>query len=97
MVNRVFKTKGFAATASKALITDLALCAAVREANQGQADDLGGGIWKKRLNENRHRSIILAKGRQSGFISSFLRSKPRAISAKVNLLHLESLPSCTKA
>lgn len=28
----------------------------------GQADDLGGGVWKKRLDKNRHRSIILAKG-----------------------------------
>ncbi len=28
----------------------------------GQADDLGGGVFKKRLNDNRHRSIILAKG-----------------------------------
>ncbi len=28
----------------------------------GQADDLGGGIFKKRLNNNMHRSIILAKG-----------------------------------
>lgn len=35
---------------------------AVREAMQGQADDLGGGVFKKRLNDNRHRSIILAKG-----------------------------------
>jgi hypothetical protein len=29
---------------------------------QGQADDLGGGVFKKRLNDNRHRSIIIAKG-----------------------------------
>ena len=29
---------------------------------QGQADDLGGGVFKKRLNDNRHRSIIFAKG-----------------------------------
>lgn len=29
---------------------------------KGQADDLGGGVFKKRLNRNRHRSIILAKG-----------------------------------
>ena len=29
---------------------------------QGQADDLGGSVFKKRLNDNRHRSIILAKG-----------------------------------
>lgn len=29
---------------------------------QGHADDLGGGVFKKRLNDNMHRSIILAKG-----------------------------------
>lgn len=29
---------------------------------KGQADDLGGGVFKKRLNENMHRSIIVAKG-----------------------------------
>jgi hypothetical protein len=29
---------------------------------KGQADDLGGGVFKKRLNKNLHRSIILAKG-----------------------------------
>ena len=28
---------------------------------QGQADDLGGGVFKKRLNDNMLRSIILAK------------------------------------
>ena len=27
-----------------------------------QADDLGGGVFKKRLNDNMHRSIVLAKG-----------------------------------
>ncbi len=27
----------------------------------GQADDLGGGVFKKRLNKNMYRSIILAK------------------------------------
>ncbi len=29
---------------------------------KGQAVDLGGGVFKKRLNRNAHRSIILAKG-----------------------------------
>ena len=29
---------------------------------QGKVDDLGGGVFKKRLNDNMHRSIILAKG-----------------------------------
>lgn len=28
---------------------------------QGQADDLGGGVYKKRLRKNQYRSIILAK------------------------------------
>lgn len=28
---------------------------------KGQADDLGGGVFKKRLDKNRQRSIILAK------------------------------------
>ncbi len=28
---------------------------------KGQADDLGGGVWKKRLDANRERSIIVAK------------------------------------
>lgn len=29
---------------------------------RGQAEDLGGGVFKKRLNKNLHRAIILAKG-----------------------------------
>ena len=28
----------------------------------GQGADLGGGVFKKRLNDNMHRSIVLAKG-----------------------------------
>ena len=60
---RVFKTKIFAGAAKKAAITGADLCEAVQEVMKGQAVDLGGGVWKKRLNENRHRSIILAKGR----------------------------------
>jgi hypothetical protein len=30
----------------------------------GQADDLGGGVFKKRLGKNLYRSILLARGRQ---------------------------------
>ena len=33
----------------------------MQQAMLGQADDLGGGVFKKRLNDNMHRSIILAK------------------------------------
>lgn len=59
---RVFKTAWFTRAARKARIGDGELCRAIHEVMIGQADDLGGGVWKKRLDKNRHRSIILAKG-----------------------------------
>lgn len=58
---RTFKTAWFSKAARKARITDEELCEAIGEVIIGQADDLGGGVFKKRLNKNRHRSIILAK------------------------------------
>lgn len=60
--SRVFKTARFSKDAKKARISDAELCAAIRQVIAGQADDLGGGVFKKRLNDNMHRSIILAKG-----------------------------------
>ena len=59
---RVFKTEWFAKVARKAHIGDEDLCFAISQVMRGLADDLGGGVFKKRLNDNRHRSIILAKG-----------------------------------
>jgi len=59
---RAFKTAWFAKAARKALIDDDELCEAIAEVRKGQADDLGGGVFKKRLDKNRSRSIILAKG-----------------------------------
>jgi hypothetical protein len=59
---RVFKTTRFAKDAKKAQVSDLDLCEAIRQVMAGQADDLGGGVFKKRLNDNMHRSIVLAKG-----------------------------------
>lgn len=59
---RVFKTAWFSKAAQKANIKDAELCEAIGEVVKGQADDLGGGVFKKRLNKNMHRSIILAKG-----------------------------------
>ena len=55
---RVFKAALFSKAARKAHINDVELCVAIREAMQGQVDDLGGGVFKKRLNDNMHRSII---------------------------------------
>ncbi|NUU33978.1 type II toxin-antitoxin system RelE/ParE family toxin [Pseudomonas sp. C2B4] len=62
MSPRLFKTKRFAMQAAKAWIGDDELQEAFAEMLRGQAVDLGGGVWKKRLNANRHRSILLAKG-----------------------------------
>lgn len=61
---RVFKTAWFSKVARKSRITDNELCRAIKQVMQGQADDLGGGVFKKRLQENRYRSIILAKAGQ---------------------------------
>jgi hypothetical protein len=38
------------------------LCKAIAQVLAGQADDLGGGVFKKRLSNNQYRSIILARG-----------------------------------
>ncbi len=59
--NRFFKTAKFAKEARKAKIKDPVLCDVILQVMRGQADDLGGGVFKKRLNDNLHRSIILAK------------------------------------
>jgi hypothetical protein len=58
---RVFKTAWFAKAARKAHISDEELCAAIRQVMLGQADDLGGGVFKECLRKNQYRSIILAR------------------------------------
>lgn len=60
---RVFKTTWFNKAAKKARIKDSELYEAIQQVIKGQAVDLGGGVFKKRLNQNKHRSIILAKGK----------------------------------
>jgi hypothetical protein len=59
---RVFKTAWFAKAAKKASIRDVELCSAIKQVMLGHADDLGGGVYKKRLGKNLYRSIIVAKG-----------------------------------
>jgi hypothetical protein len=58
---RVFKTAWLARAARKAHIRDQELCSAIWQVVLGQADDLGGGVFKKRLRQNQYRSIILAR------------------------------------
>ena len=71
---RVFKTKWFAREARSHAITDEELCRAILETEQGKADALGGGVFKKRLHKNRERAIILAKGGSNWFYT-FLYAK----------------------
>jgi hypothetical protein len=61
-LSRVFKTAWFSRAARKAKISDQELCKAIAQVMAGQADDLGGGVYKKRLSNNQYRSIILARG-----------------------------------
>lgn len=58
---RTFKTSWFTKAARKAHITDDELCAAISQVIVGQAEDLGGGVYKKRLRKNQYRSIILTR------------------------------------
>ena len=75
---RVFKTAWFGKAVKKARIGDAALRAAIVEVMQGQADDLGGGVFKKRLNDNMHRSIILSKGGHHWVFVYLFAKKDRA-------------------
>jgi hypothetical protein len=75
---RTFKTAWFSKAARKARIKDGELCKAIQEVMDGQADDLGGGVFKKRLNKNMHRSIILAKGGRYWIFEYLFAKKDRA-------------------
>jgi len=73
-LERVFKTAWFAKASKKVHITDDELCFALRQVMLGQADDLGGGVFKKRLGKNQYRSLILARSRQH-WVSAYLFTK----------------------
>lgn len=73
-IDRIFKSAWFSKAARKARIADRELCDAVAQVVNGQAVDLGGGVFKNRLNKNEHRAIILSRG--SGFwMYEFLLAK----------------------
>ena len=75
---QIFKTAWFSKAVRKARIEDDELCEAIREVMSGQADDLGGGVFKKRLNRNMHRSIILARGGRRWIYEYLFAKKDRA-------------------
>ncbi|AVN31972.1 MAG: type II toxin-antitoxin system RelE/ParE family toxin [Serratia marcescens] len=71
---RTFKTCWFSRKARAHGITDKALCRAVKDVQRGLAADLGGGVFKKRLNHNRDRALVLAKnGRHWVFVFLFAK------------------------
>ena len=74
---RTFKTAWFSKAARKALIADKELCDAIEQVRKGQCDDLGGGVFKKRLDKNHHRSIILARGRRFWVYTYLFAKKDR--------------------
>lgn len=77
MSGRTFKTAWFSKAAKKARISDKALCKAIEQVARGQADDLGG-VFKKRLNDNMHRSIVLAKAGEYWVFAYLFAKKDRA-------------------
>ena len=88
---QVFKTAWFSRAARKALIDDDELCKAIRQVMLGQADDLGGGVYKKRLDKNRSRSIILAKGRRFWVYEYLFAKKDQANITNGDLARLRKI------
>lgn len=75
---RAFKAAGFANAARKARISDEALCKAIAQVIAGQADDLGGGVFKKRLHKNAWRSIVVVKAGDFWVYEYLFAKKDRA-------------------
>jgi hypothetical protein len=80
---RVFKTPYFSKQAKDGGISDHELCSAAEELVKGQGESLGGGLWKKRLDKNRHRAIVLTKvGAFWVYLYLFAKSDRENISPK---------------
>ncbi|CAG9186305.1 type II toxin-antitoxin system RelE/ParE family toxin [Cupriavidus pampae] len=80
---RVFKTRWFTKAARDAGISDQELCRAAEQLFAGQADDLGGNVWKKRLSKNTHRSIVVNKvGEFWVFVFLFAKADMENIDAR---------------
>ncbi len=89
--DRVFRTSWFSKAAKKAHISDEELCGAIQQVMLGQADDLGGGVFKKRLNKNEHRSIILARAGRFWVYEYLFAKKDQANIAVDELVYFRKL------
>lgn len=72
---RIFKTKWFAREASSHGISDDELYQAIQSVLQGKVVDLGGGVYKKRLNKNRIAQSSLPKSQGIGFIPFYMPNR----------------------
>jgi hypothetical protein len=88
---RVFKTAWFSKASAKANISDTELCSTIRQVMLGQCDDLGGGVFKKRLGKNLYRSIIVARGGRYWVYSYLFAKKDRANIDQRDLADLRAL------
>ena len=88
---RVFKTAWFAKAAKKSSIPDTELSFAIKQVMLGQADDLGGGVYKKRLGKNLYRSIIVAKGGRFWVYAYLFAKQDRANIRNDELLDFRAL------
>jgi hypothetical protein len=88
---RVFKTAWFSKAARKARIAEVELCLAIRQVMLGQADDLGGGVFKKRLGKNLYRSIVVARGGRYWVFEYLFAKKDRANIEDTDLAKLRKL------
>ena len=94
---RIFKTAWFAKAAKKANIADSELCECIESAARGQVDDLGGGVFKIRMNKNMHRAILLTKAGHWWIFEYLFAKNVRENIAKDELLQFRELAkACTK-
>lgn len=82
---RVFKAPKFAQEAQKRGISDAELCQAIKQVLASpRTYSIGGGVYKKRLNDNMDRAILVAKGGKNWFYVHIFKKSTQA-----NITHQE--------
>ena len=93
--DRAFKTAWFAKEARKATISDAELCRAISQVMQGQADDLGGGVYKKRLKTTCTVQLSWLKLGGIGYMFTYMQRRIERISRQMNWLDSKDLRKTT--
>ena len=82
---RTFKAAWLTIAERKSGIEGSELCEATEEVKLGQAENLGGGVYKKSLYKNRPRSIISARGRNC-YIYQYLFTEKHILNIEETVL-----------